>query len=100
MKAIFKLDKAFSDLEKKGYFAERALACCQSCALHEVPDECENLCVFTHDQDEATLMETGSTYLTWSAPDDNPKEIIKALKDAGIKVEWNKSPAKRIKITI
>lgn len=99
MKTI-QLTKAFKELEQNDYFAKRKIACCQSCGVHVVPDEHTCSYVFTHDQDEADLKKTGICYLAWQAPDDNPKEIIKALKAQGIKVIWNKKPTIRIKIDL
>lgn len=94
------LTKAFKELRKKDYLAERSYACCRSCANANIPDEYENLCVFTVDYDEKELKDTNSCYLSWSAPEDNPKEIIKELKKVGIKVKWNNNSNTRLFISL
>ncbi len=96
-----KLTKAFIELRKLGYFAKRSLACCQSCSLELVPESHACLYVFTHDQDEykGEGVEVTEMYLGWSAPEDDPSEIVKVLKKHGLKVKHDGSPQTRILVS-
>lgn len=93
------LTKAFRQLRKLGYFAKRKLACCRSCAYYEIPDDKQNLYVYTS-YNEEQLKKEGIDYLYWSAPNDDASEIIKVLKANNIKATWNKDPNTAIKIDL
>jgi len=98
---IHPLTKAFKELlVEHDYYARRRLACCRSCAGHLIPQEYESYCVYTVDYDERDLKKTGSCYLSWQAPEDNPKTIIKVLKKHGLKVKWDKNPRTRLFISV
>ena len=84
-----KLTKAFRELETLGYFARRRLADCRTCAMTEIPEEFDNLYVYTTDQSDS---DKENQYLYWSAPDDDPREIIKVLRKHGLKVKKPKTP--------
>tara|TARA_R110000868_G_scaffold114344_4_gene306449 strand:- start:5336 stop:5620 length:285 start_codon:yes stop_codon:yes gene_type:complete len=84
-----KLTKAFKELRELDYLAVRKYACCRSCAMAEMPDEKENLYVYTTDQSD----EPQNYFIYWSAPNDDPTEIIKVLRKHGLKVTKPKSPA-------
>ena len=87
------ITKAFKELTKRGYLAERCLACCRSCASHQIPEDKESMYVYTTSQSDKYPQ-----YLYWSAPNDNPNEIIKALRKQGIKVKKPKNAAFAIEI--
>lgn len=93
-----KLTKAFKELKKLGYFAERNLACCQSCAIEEIPEDNASLYVFTTEQDEQILKNTGSCFISWQAPEDNPIEIIGAFGRVDLFVSHSGSIKDRIQI--
>lgn len=95
------ITKAFRILRKRGYVALQNFMCCQSCARSEIanrfdkkgtPEEDRKL-VFYHQQDAVALRETGTVFLAWSG---NGWEIAYALRDAGLQVEWDGDPEKRI----
>lgn len=92
-----KLTAAFKDLRKAGYFARQNFLCCQSCGWAAMTEEQSNKAVFYHGQDNDDLKETGTCYLVWSG---DGKEIVAILKKHGVKVEWEGSEDKRIKIDI
>lgn len=83
------LTKAFKELEKKDYFAKRKLACCRSCASWEIPASRQNLFAYTTEQSDNPK----NYFIYWSAPEDNPNEIIKVLKKHGLKVKKPKNAA-------
>jgi hypothetical protein len=91
------LNKAFQALRKAGYNAKQNLMCCQSCAWSSMTDQEAEKAVFYHRQDADDLKETGECYLSWSG---NGKEIVRILKENDIKVDWEGSDDKRIKIKI
>jgi len=91
-----KLNKAFRALRKAGYFAKQDFECCQSCGCAAVPDTHQHKYVFYHRQDRDYLRNTGKCYLAWNG---NGEEIVKILRDAGIKVGWDGSDTKRIEVS-
>lgn len=97
---IHPLTKAFRELAEAGWLAKRRLACCRSCANCAIPEDLQSLYVYTTDQSDDNIKENDEGYIYWSAPEDNPKEIIKALKAQGLKVKWNKDPSNAIFISI
>jgi hypothetical protein len=97
---IHPLTKAFRELAKAGWLAKRRLACCRSCATAGLPDDLANLNAYTTSQSDDNIKENGEGYIYWSAPEDNPKEIIKALKAQGLEVKWNKDPKTAIFIKV
>jgi hypothetical protein len=53
LKKYHRLNEAFKDLRKSGYFARQNFQCCQSCAWAAIPEEKEEKVVFYHQQDAA-----------------------------------------------
>lgn len=98
---IHPLTKAFKELLlDHDYFARRRIADCRSCASVQIPDEYQNYFAYTTDQSDDDIKESGEGYIYWSAPEDNPKTIIKVLKKHGLKVKWNKKPSTAIFIKV
>lgn len=91
------LNRAFAQLRKLGYTAKQNFWCCQTCAWHDLTDEEAKKTVFYHSQDNDDLKENGTCHLAWAG---NGEEIVKVLKDNGIKVDWDGSENTRIKIDI
>ena len=89
--------KAFTELEKIGYFAKENFWCCQSCGWSAVPEGVEKV-VFYHEQDNeswgADYLEHG-LYLAWNG---DCKEIKNILESCGLKVEHDESEDTRIMI--
>ncbi len=91
-----RLSKAFKELQKVGYIAKRKMACCRSCAWDSVPDKNINLVVFTTKQSDDA--KNGIYTLYWSAPDDNPSEILEALRSHGLKAKKPKDARTAIEV--
>jgi len=93
-----KIEPAFEQLRKAGYFAEQDFMCCQSCGWASVPEEQEDKAVFYHEQDKEDL-EFGSVLLAWSG---NGQEIVDILSEhinsLYFKVNWNGLDTSRIEI--
>lgn len=94
-----KVNKAFKDLRKLGYFAKQNLGDCQSCGWAEVPEGSEKV-VFYHDQDSDSWNKDGTLnnklYLAWAG---EGFEIVEVLEKNGLKIEWeNQSCENRIAI--
>jgi hypothetical protein len=93
-----KIEPAFEQLRKLGYFAEQDFMCCQSCGWASIPEEQEEKAVFYHEQDKEHL-EFGSVLLAWSG---NGYEIVKTLKEnieySFVKIIWDGSDSTRIEI--
>jgi hypothetical protein len=88
-----KLNSAFRQLRKAGYFAKQNFWCCQTCAWSDVPDEYENKAVFYHRQDTPNIKEFGHVHLAWAG---DGEEICNILRENGLKVIWDGSENKRI----
>lgn len=87
-----KLSAAFRVLRNAGYIAKQNFWCCQSCAWSDIPDDAKKV-VFYHHQDNDDIPD-GYVYLAWRG---SGRAISKALRDAGLKVSWNRSETTRIK---
>lgn len=90
-----KLVKAFNSLRKKGYFCKMNHTCCQTCGWAEIPEGNDRKVVFYHAQDAERLKETGDVYLAWAG---NGYEIVKAIEETGLQVEWDGKGDSRIKV--
>lgn len=84
-----KLTQAFKELRRLGYLAKRKLADCRSCASYEIPEDKENLFAYTTDQSD----NPDDYCIYWSAPEDDPSEIVKVLRKYGLKVKKPKNPS-------
>lgn len=90
-----KLNAAFRDLRKRGYFARKNWQCCMGCGYAAIP-ETYTKAVFYHAQDADILKETGSVSLAW---DGDGAEIVDCLERAGLSVLWNGNKERRIKVS-
>lgn len=87
--------KAFRELRKLGYVANRHFWCCNSCAWSDLSDEEAKKAVFLHSQAEDTWRERGYTYLAW---DGEGQEIFKVLEESGLRPVWDGTNATKFKI--
>lgn len=96
-----KVNKAFRDLRKIGYFAKQNVGDCQSCGWAEVNSQTElEKIVFYHDQDAESWNKNGELdrklYLAWVG---DGYEVVAVLEKNDLKVEWeNQAPENRIAI--
>ena len=61
-----RINNAFKELRKRGYFARQNFMCCQTCGWAGVPDNKADKAVFYHAQDKEHLEKTGKLYLAWA----------------------------------
>ena len=90
-----RINNAFKELRKLGYFARQNFMCCQTCGWAEVPDDKANRAVFYHRQDTEHFNRNGELYLAW---DGDGNEIIKTFQSVGLTTEWDGSSDTRIKV--
>jgi|SRR6185369_16483288 len=83
---------AFRALRASGYFARQNWKCCQSCGCAALPEGTKNY-AFYHAQDAERLNKTGEVYLAWSG---DGSTIVKALRDAGLRVDHDGDESRRI----
>lgn len=89
-----RLSEAFRVLRAKGYFAKKNWKCCQSCGCAAMPQGTEKY-VFYHAQDRQNLMDGEKFYLAWGG---DSREIVAALREAGLLVEHDGSNSTRIAV--
>lgn len=89
-----RLNEAFKDLRKAGYFARQNFKCCQSCAWAEIPEEKSDKVVFYHAQDAAHKADD-EMYIGWSG---DGKEICDIFAKHSIDTEWDGDNNTRIEI--
>ena len=90
-----RLNEAFKDLRKAGYFARQNFLCCQSCAWAEIPEEKSDKVVFYHRQDAAGK-DDNEMYLGWSG---DGNEICNIFSKHRIDTEWDGDSSNRILIS-
>lgn len=110
-----RLDEAFATLDRKGIVARHNFTCCQTCGHAEIAYEVDETShhrpvrgyVFYHQQDTESAVMGYGLYLAYGAVSsteiasiDIGWEIVDALRDAGLSVEWNGSIQKRINVDI
>ncbi len=90
-----RLNEAFKDLRKAGYFARQNFTCCQSCAWAEIPEEKSDKVVFYHSQD-ADHKADDKMYVGWSG---DGKEICDIFAKHHIDTLWDGDNNTRIEIS-
>lgn len=98
-----KITKAFRVLRKQRFFARQNWSCCQGCGCSELPEGTMKY-VFYHAQDAEGLKKYNETHLTWGSNETLTEkqykllgmEIVTALRNAGLKTEWNGKQSQRI----
>jgi len=87
-----RLNKAFRDLRKQGYFAKQNFWCCNSCGWGAMTQEESKKAVFYHEQ-EASNKSGDVLYLSWSG---DANEIMRAFNLNNIFTSWNGDPNTKI----
>lgn len=95
------LTLAFRALRKKGYLARQNFMCCGGCAGSALGDRWEQKHgkdvpakgVYYHRQDNERIPDTCETYLGWGG---DGEEICAALREQGLRVEWDGTEMQRI----
>lgn len=87
--------QAFRTLRSAGYFARMHWTCCQSCGWAGVPEDKSDRAVFFHAQDAENYRDDGYVYLAWGG---NGHEIAQHFEAQGLRVEWDGSGSKRLKV--
>jgi len=108
-----KLDEAFATLDRRGIVARQNFTCCQTCGHAEINFEIDEASkhrpirgyVFFHEQDVERVVASGFLYLAYGSVSGKSKdsvrigqEIVNALRNAGLQVQWNGKIEKRIAI--
>lgn len=109
-----RLDLAFAQLEAVGILARQNFSCCSNCGNFEIRQEIAELqaqgrslagYAYFHFQDTESAVEEGRLYLAYgpsgfSATEEAVIEIGRivatSLRNAGLRVEWDENPAKRL----
>lgn len=96
---------AYKVLRKKGYRCRSNFWCCQTCGWADIStdkdgkplvgEDEELKAVFWHNQDTSSAKMGGQLYLAWGG---DGEEIVAALEEQGLEVEWDGSERTRIKV--
>lgn len=111
-----RLDQAFAELERTGVVCRQDFSCCGTCGTTEIQDEMETASrggtqvrgyAFYHMQDTESAVEGHGLYLNYGAVEDGEaaavgigQEIVEALKQEGLKVDWDGTWAVRIGVNL
>lgn len=90
-----RLDNAFDELTKIGYFAKQNHTCCNTCGWAEIP--AGQKAVFYHNQSADDLRKDSECYLNW---DGNASEIMAVFNKYGISTSWDGSSETKIFISV
>jgi hypothetical protein len=99
------INKAFKKIRELGIIAKQRWYCCSSCGHGAMSEEFNGAYLFYHEQDYEILKETGVVYLAHGSNDEDTclhcmfQDVMKILKDCGLKPAWNYQNDTRIKIT-
>lgn len=91
-----RLNAGFSELRKRGYFAQRGWQCCATCGTAALPSGTTHY-AFTHSHSERTLRERGYAHVYWEG---DGWSVTKAFLEAGLAVTWDGDPAKAIRVCL
>ena len=87
-----RLNKAFEDLRKQGYFAEQNFWCCNSCGWSAMTDEQSKKAVFYHEQEDE-YKSSDKLHLSWSG---DANEIMRIFNLNNICTLWDGSEDTKI----
>lgn len=91
-----RLNQAFKELRKNGYFARQNFLCCSSCGWSAIPEGKDDKAVFYHNQESESKKQGNPIYLCW---DGNGNEIVQIFHNNGIETEWTGTKETRIVIS-
>lgn len=95
-----RIGEAFKELRRAGYVCRSAFLCCGTCASYaigQMPKFKKNKkAVYYHRQDDADFRRTNFVYLGWEG---NGEEIVAAMRNAGLRAEWNGDASIRILVS-
>ncbi|WP_327175353.1 hypothetical protein OG599_08560 [Streptomyces sp. NBC_01335] len=104
-----RLERAFAALGAAGLTARQNFTCCRSCGMGEVwaEDESARGFVFFHSQGTASAAAGHGLALYYGGFDDSEEtttavggEVVAALRDAGLTVEWDGNPSKAVELPL
>jgi hypothetical protein len=108
-----RLDQAFDALESQGIVSRQNFTCCSTCGHSEIWGEIEQAegqsdgYTFYHMQDTESAVEGGFLYLAFGATSGGEEgtrligeRVASALRQAGLTVEWDGSPSRRIGVQL
>jgi len=109
-----RLTAAFAEIERRGILAREDYACCRNCGVKEALVELEEASTseqpfmgfaFFHMQDTERVVEGGPLMICFGDRDDTDsgtehvgQQVAAALREAGLRTEWNGSPDSRIEV--
>ncbi|MGW7596333.1 DUF6891 domain-containing protein, partial [Streptomyces rubiginosohelvolus] len=104
-----RLERAFARLDRSGITAREHFTCCRSCGMSEIGAagrEDARGFVFFHNQGTESAAAGHGLALYYGGFDDSAeataavgREVVAALREAGLTVEWDGSPDKAIELT-
>ncbi|MCS7072712.1 MAG: hypothetical protein NZM00_14500 [Anaerolinea sp.] len=111
-----RLDAAFAALEAGGIVCRQNFSCCGTCGAYEIWDEAAALeaagtpvrgYAFYHVQDTESAVEGYGLYLSYGAATEGEAaalaiadEIVAALRQQGLRVDWNGQWSRRIGVLL
>jgi len=110
-----RLDAAFAALNERGIVARQNFSCCQNCGHAEIGAEVEEASAerpihgytFFHQQDTESAAAGGGLYLAYGDETDESEskiavghEIVDALRETGLDVDWNGELSRRIHVSM
>lgn len=105
-----RLDAAFAELESSGIVCRQNWTCCQTCGLAEIGSQIapgKRGYAFFHQQDTERVVEDGTLLLAYGACSDVKaeqlgvaNEIVRTIRENGLRVEWDGSLEKRILVRL
>lgn len=104
-----RLTRAFAALDEAGIVAREDFACCHSCGHAEIGTEASDGAVgyvFFHGQGTDRVAAGGALMLYYGGFDDSDdtatsvgRQVVVALEQAGLPVEWSGDPGRAIQVT-
>lgn len=112
------INLAFKELRKEGFIVKQDFNFDMCGGVHDILDEIDRDSangkiykgyVFYHGQDAMFFKDCGEVHLAWGSADEDSNEkenieigksIVKILKKFNLRVSWNKSVTRRIKVSL
>jgi len=102
-----RLRVAFGELRKDGILAEECLACCTTCATHELGEKINKEKalggVYWHSQDEDGFRQYGPPLMIGfvdgsASGEEVARRAVLAFKEAGLEAKWDGSAGTKIEV--